>query len=94
MESEVTPLDIKKELFRAGDSFAAEMVTAMERQAAADPEYAAQLDLWLGAGRSVLLRQLCAPFKTASFVKNLESTHPMPWFNCWDAIDSAWVRAG
>ena len=89
----MTPLDIKKELFRAGDGFAAEMVTAMERRAAANPDYAADLDTWLGTGRSTLLRQLCAPFKTFDFIKNLETTHPMPWFNCWDAIDTAWVKA-
>ena len=87
----VKALDIKKQLVRAGDGFAIEMVEAMEKYAAASPSYADLLDTWLKRGGTIRLRRLCDPFREWSFLKTLGPHYPVPWFNCVDAIDSAWL---
>jgi len=85
-------LDDVRNHIKASDRrhYALPMIDAIELRAETDVKYAAWLHVWLkGDGRTLILRDdLCAPFKEASFVKELEGTFRYPWHECWTALDT------
>lgn len=85
---------IKKSLIETGNGFAIDMLVAIERNAARDPEYERHYCKWLKKGCTVDLREdLCRLFEFSDIVKNYEPVMKMPFANMWISIDSAWLHA-
>lgn len=88
-----TMTEIKTALLSSDDGFALDMLSAVEVRAQSGGEYGEQFAKWMKRGGTVILRDiLCAPFRNSSIVENYRASHPLPFDNMWDAIDSAWLK--
>lgn len=82
--------DVKKELVAQGWGYALDLLSAIEKRARTNDDYAKMVDVWLHKnGSTIILRDICEPFRNSNIVKYYKHDLPMPFENMMYAIDSA-----